>query len=426
MKIVAMVVVVLLGVVAMAAPDPALPQPEAQAGREAPPVAVCALQEGSGRSTRVSVLSTVDGPGTLTAFAGGAVSATEEFQTGPSGSEVIEVVDVAAVGTVGSLVDLPVVSSAVGTVVTGAESLAVETCAATPQPQTFITGGSTISGLSFDLHLMNPYAGEAIVRLIVRSEVGLEASERLDALVIPARTSTIIDFSQVLSGREELSITIETEEGNVIAVGRQRKEGDGALWNAVAGAQDWFIPVPQGGEVKTLFIGTPSNAEVDFWIDLYGPEGLEEAYQSGTIEPRGRVGLDLAAITEEAIGIKVLATGPVVPTLWIDTESGMAATTGLTEPATGWLLPGAGTLDEGLATLVVMNPGIEDTTVSLRPLGGDGLVTEIDLPAETVIEIELGLAHGYLLESADPTVALWVTQREGSAAVSAGVPIPDG
>ncbi len=426
MKYVSLMIGLTLAVGVLLTPAPDAPEPGPAAGVEEPPVAVCAIEEGSGRTTEVVILSTVNGPTRLTLFASGESAGSISQPTGASGSVMIPVVDVAAVGTVGGLVELPISSSAAGVIVTGAESMSAESCADVPTRQSFISGASTIGGHAFELHLMNPYAGQAVVELVVRSDAGIESNDRFESVVVPARSSTVVDFTELIPGRETLSITVETVKGSVIAVGRQSIDDESAVWNAVEGSQDWFLPIPAGGGSKRLLIATPSEVEVEYQIDYYGPEGLEEVYAEGTLSPRGQDSFDLAAITEEAAGVRVISTGPVVPTLWINSDSGLGITTASAVEAARWFLPGAGAIVGGRASVVILSVGIDEAVVSVRSLRAGSLVRAINLPADSVVEIALETADGYLIESTGPIVAMWVTRRVGAGIAAMGVPILDG
>lgn len=425
MKYATLIIVLVLAVGAFLIPAPDAPESGPAAGVEEPAVAICAIEEGSGRTTEVAILSTVDGPTRLTLFAVGEQAGSIGQSTGASGSVTIPVVDVAAVGTVGGLIEMPISSSAAGVIVAGAESTSAESCAAVPTQQSFIDGGSTIGGHTFELQLMNPYAGEAVVELVVQSEAGIESNDRFESVVVPARSSTIVDFTELIPGRETLSIAIETVKGRVLGVGRQGIDQKSAVWKAVEGSQDWFLPIPKGGESKRLVIGTPSNVEVEYQIDYYGPEGLEEVYEAGTLGPRGQNSFDLAAITEEAVGVRIISTGPVVPTLWIDSEAGLGITTASAVDATRWFLPGAGSLAGGQARAVILSVGIEGGLVSVRSLRAESLVRVFNLEADGVLEIGLEAADGYLIESSGPIVAMWVASRGNTGIAAMGVPISD-
>lgn len=424
MRYVAVLLVAAMAAIVALIPAPddpaALPSP----GVAKPPVAVCAVEEGSGRTTQVAVLSTIDGPTRLSLFAGGDAPGSLVTTTGASGSTVIPVTDIAAVGTVGALVELPKASSSAGVVISGPESLMGETCLSTPSPETFLTAASTVSGTSFTLQLMNPYAAEAIVTLRVSSEAGIESNDRFEAVVVPPQSSALLDFATLIPGRENLSVSVETVTGRVIAVGRQGVEGESTLWNAVPGAVDWFVPVPKEGGSRDLVLGNASALEADYEIDLYGSEGVEEAFESGTLPARGRVDVSLSEITTEVVGLHIVSTGPVVPTLRIDWESGFETTTGSPVSANRWMLPGIGA-GGGWATVVIMNAGLEPSTVSIRPLRDDTTVRDIVVQPDDVLELTLEPADGFLIEGTSPIVVLATQHNAGGGSLAIGAPLTD-
>lgn len=426
MRYVALVVIIALATAGVMMPRAEDVVPRPAVGREAPALAVCTVQEGSGRSTTLSVLSTVDGPVQLALFTGGAAAGTLETSTGPSGSTLIPVGDLAAVGTVGGLLELPNPNSTAGVLISGATSFSAEACSASPSPELFLSGGSTVAGESFSMQFINPYAGEAIVSLRVVSEAGVESNERFDSMVVPPRSSRTVDFNELLPGRERLSVAVATELGRVFAIGQQEAEDESSVWNAVPASDDWFLPIPAGEPARTLLIGTPSAIEVDYQIDFYGPEGLEEALVNGVLPGGGHAELDLDEISQETSAVRIVSTGPVVPILRIDSPGGLATTTGSSVESTRWMLPGASSQPGGLASLVVLNASIEDGTVSIRPLRERSSIRELPLQSDGILELTLEAADGYLVESTTPIVAMWVASTGTARSAAIGVPIDDG
>ena len=423
MRMASLAAVVLLAAIAAMSPIQAGPVPGQGVPLSSPPVAVCSLEEGSGRSGSATILSTVDGPVRLTAFAGGSDAGVAEFRTGPSGSAVLEVVDVAALGVVAGLIEMPDPGSAAASVIRGSESLAAEVCAVAPVDQTVLGGGSTASGGRFEVHLMNPYAGDAIISLTVVTEVGLEGGDQFSAMVIPSRGSIVIDFAESFPGRESFAVTVDTISGNVVAVGRQSIEGDAAMWRAAPAAQDWFLPVGTRG-VSRLLLVSPINADIGYQVDLYGPEGYEEAYAEGTLSARSQVWLDFEELAGEAIALRVISGAPIVPTLWSVGEGVIAASPGTTEGG-AWFFPAAGSMD-GSETIVMLNSGIELSTFTVTALGDNPVSRTYELGGEEVLEVELGPADGYLVSSTGPSAILWVAARGDALAFSTGVPLADG
>lgn len=405
-------------------PEPATPLPAA--GTQEQAVAVCPIQEGSGRSTTLAILSTIDGPVQLSLFTGGTTAGTLGTSTGSSGSTLIPVGDVAAVGTVGGLIELPNSSSTAGVTVSGSTSLMAEACTATPSPDTLIVGGSTAAGNFFSVQLMNPYAGEAIVSLRVVSEAGIESDESFDSLIVPPRASQIIDFNDLLPGRERLSVNVVTELGRVVAVGEQGREGESSIWNGLTPEQDWFLPIPAGQPARSLIIGTSSTIDIEYQVDFYGPEGLEEALFTGLLPANGQVELNLDDVSLDTSAVRVVSTGPVVPVLRIDAADGLATTTASHIQANRWMLPGASAPTGGWASVVILNASIEDSTVSVRPLREQSSVRDLTVQSDDVVELALEQADGYLIESSSPVVVMWVARTGLGTSAAIGVPLSDG
>ena len=415
-----------LAVTAILVPDPGTTSPGLPASAEAPPVAVCPVEEGSGRSTAISVVSRVNGPGRFTVFAGGTELGSAVFTTGAAGSFVVPVVDVAAVGVVAGLVELPSASSAAGAVVLGEQSFSADICPRIPFRRTLLAGGSTLSGHKFVVQLMNPYAGEAIVDIVAFSDSGLESTDRLEGIAVPARSSILLEMDDLLPGREFLSLIISTGRGSVIAFGRMEVERDSAIWSAVPGSTDWFLPLPQSDVRRQVVISTDSAAEISYQIDLYGPEGLITAFEAGVIPGRGSVSFDIDAVEPEASGLRVIATAPIAAFLKVEGETGIGITSGAARVAIRWFLPGALVVSEIQGEIVLMNPGTEDASVVVAERRALSTAWDVLLPADSVMSFSLaGAANGIVIDSDYPIVVLWVSERGDSIALSAGVPMSD-
>jgi hypothetical protein len=409
---------------------PVLEPPEAEpvSAIDPPPVAVCPVEEGSGRSTTVGIASSVNGEGRLTAFAGGAPVGSTQFSTGASGSAAVALAEVAALGTAAGLAELPGPQSAAGSLLLGAESVAVESCVATPVQQTLLAGGSTVSDEQYQVHLMNPYAGEALVDLIVQSESGLETAPMLRGISVPSRSSVLIDLTEVLPGRETLSITVEAVSGSVMAAGRYGVGVDVALWHSVAPALDWYVPVPASGAAADLVISTGVSADVEYQLDVYGPEGVVEAFQEGVVPGRGVAVVSLAELGfEVASAMRVVSTQPIAVFLRTKTEAGVAITSGATAPASRWLLPAAGLAPGNTGSTVILNAGLDDATVVVTAHREQSAAEQYVVAAGTVLEVDPieGNANAYSVRGEGSLVALFVTTTPTGTAYSIGVPIPD-
>jgi hypothetical protein len=304
----------------------------------------------------------------------------------------------------------------------------MESCSSVGAASSFLSGGTTAEQRSFEVHLMNPYAGEAVVDLTVTSEVGIESNDLLRSLIVPAASSVIVDMTALLPGRERLSVRIDSSAGRVFAIGRQTGVADTAVWNAVPGATDWLVPVPSLTPPAQLRVGNPSAQEVDFQVDVYGSAGLEEAVISDRVEANGEAVIDLSTLLEGASvqGVRVISTSPVVPTVWFEDQASIAVTSGGTEAASRWLLAGSALPGLESQRVVLLNPGLEDASVIIHSLRAARAQRTVVVPAQTVIELALEPADGFLLEASVPIVGLLSLSGQGSSAVSIGAPLADG
>ena len=232
-------------------------------------------------------------------------------------------------------------------------------------------------------------------------------------------------MSEIIPGREDISVNVDVTTGSAFAVGRQSTGGRVALWRAVQTAQDWWLPIPEGEGTKQLVLASPANSEIEYQIDYYDAGGLQEALETGVLKPRGQHRVDLAALSVDTAGIRVTSTGPLVPALWIDSPKGLAVTNASAVEASAWLLPGAGRRPEGgSARLVVLNIGIDDVTVDLVPMQPTLRPRSFDVPAEGVAEQPLSSAGAYRVEASGPVVVLWTSDVNNKGTAAIGIPIP--
>jgi hypothetical protein len=420
----ALVVAVFAGaVVMMPAPEP--PQPGPAVAVDPPSVSVCPVDEGSGRSTTVGVVATVAGPGLFTAFAGGAPAGSAPFETGASGVAAIPLQEVAPIGVAAGLVELPGDEAASASLMVGSESVAHESCLTVPAPQTLLGAGSTTTGEEYDIQLMNPYSGGAVVDLTVVSESGIESASQLRGIAVPSRSSAVVDMDQILPGRASLAVTIEASTGSVMAVGRLTAGADSALWDAVAPALDWFIPVPSGAGSQVV-VSSGVASDVEYQVDLYGGEGLLEAFQTGVVPAHGFAVVDPGSAAGPT-AVRIISTQPVSVFLRNVGASGASLTAGSTVAAAQWLLPAAGMAPGATGRMVILNAGLDEATVTVTAISDAPVAQEVSVPAGTVVEFPAieGGAHAYTLNGEGLLVPLWVTTTETASAYSTGVPLVD-
>ncbi|MGH8874727.1 MAG: DUF5719 family protein, partial [Acidimicrobiia bacterium] len=418
--------------------------------------AVCPWVISDDRTAAFLALTSVD-QGTaalvadLTFQAAGRAVAEHEVRLNSQGALTVPVADLLQQGVTPALVEVADGRAAAGIVLTESPRLAADTCIDTLPDVWLAPGGSTRTGETLELLLVNPFAEDAVVRVMSASELGIDSSDALEALNVPARSSLTVDLSAQLSLRDELAVTVATRQGLVVAAVRQVGESDAAVWSATAGATEWYLAVPAapvpasaagptttggggatstsaagtvdagGTGVRRLALSTDSALPVNVEIDVFGPEGQQDALLVAEIPAGGQTVVPLDQVGATAFGLRVVAEAPVAAVLVIESETwrAAAAAPGL---ASRWLVPGVGTSGAGTDELWVLNPTAGDTTLQIRNLS-TGETSEVAAAAGQVTRVPVPGGPGVEIRASVDVSVMWTTTLEGSLALSGGVPV---
>ena len=188
------------------------------------------------------------------------------------------------------------------------------------------------------------------------------------------------------------------------------------------------MPVPGGLGTRSVLIANASSVDVEYELDFYGPDGVEEALLSEVIPARGVAVVDVGAITPAPAAVHVVSTGPVAGFVRTQEAGSTSLTSGATVQASRWLLPGAGSIEGGFGSVVVFNPGIEQATFTLTARRGRSEAVSWTIEAGDILEVETfeTQAHGYVVEGDRPLVVLWTISDGLVSASSIGTPLDDG
>jgi len=425
MKWVTAILVLALGAAAALLPEAEAPAPRPEPGIASPPVAVCPTEEGATRSSSLDVMSTIAGVGQVTIFSGGGSAGSGSFDTGASGSASVPVGEIAAVGSAAALVEFPTSESATASVTTGPTVLSAETCSRIPDSQVIVGGGSTINDIPLRLQLMNPYSATAVADITAFSESGRESSEALRSIIVPARSSVVVDIGSILSGRETLNLIVEATRGSIVTSASTEVGGDQAVWRAVAPEQTWYVPFPVFSGSREVVIASSTANDVAYQIDVFGPGGLEEAAIEGTISGGGQVVINVSEISQAALAVRVVTTAPVGVFARLTGEGGLGIAAASPQPTNDWLVPGAGSGADTAGRLAVVNVGVEVTDVTVTEVRESSRSRIFQVQPGQILEVELDAVNsdGVSIASDGQVVPFWIARRGAAVAVSGGFPL---
>jgi hypothetical protein len=383
---------------------------------------VCAGGEaGSGFDSNVAVASEVGGPAQVGLV--GTELALGELVVDQGGGGELDLSEVGELGRVPVLLELPSAEAAASTVTRSGLSLRAAGCTPAPDESLVLAGGSTRTGEELRMMLANPFAGPAQVRVRASSELGLETAPGLEAVTVPASGFVEIDLTRLLPSRNSLTLRLVAEAGRVVAVGRQTGGDDVAGWEAIAGAVDWYLPVPEPAGAARLVVASVAVGRVDVRIDRIEAGGLEEALIEAEIEPGTHLDFSLGDLVSGSAGLRVAASDVVVPVLVFEDGEIRAIGNG-TRLGTRWFVPGAGV--PGADTLIwVLNPLDEPVRVTVTGLGEGATSRSIDVPALSLFAISgfPAPSTGVSVEAEAEVAVAWTAATDVAASYQAGVPL---
>ena len=382
---------------------------------------------------------------------------SEAFSLPSPGARVLNVADVVRLGPSPGFVEYDDGPAGTSTIVTSDAIITGDSCVLSVSKLWQLPGGTTRDGTTMTLRLFNPFPELAKVTVSGISEFGAEPLPELEAIDVPGRSWRDFSLNEIVPFLDDLVLTVGADEGVVIpSIAVQQGAEDEASWLGAGLASNWYFPVAQQDElVPEVVIWNPGTAPVAVEIDAYTTEGPLPAVRSVEVAAGVPTRVLLDDVAEGAFGVHVrgnravsavvVATSPAdvlvveeVPTDDGDEEPTQelvaetvrsAGTTGATELASSWLLPGAGAAPDAASSLWVMNSSADPITVTLQPLGVIPLApAKITVDGGTLkrvaIDEEAAIA-GYLIEATAPIAASWSASAPRGIAFMGGIPIAE-
>jgi hypothetical protein len=245
-----------------------------------------------------------------------------------------------------------------------------------------IPGFDTAAGARSFLHLFNPFAIDATVRVTFGTPEGRVSLALTDNVVVPAGRSVRVDLNEFQPEQPDLAASVEVLAGRVASSGEVRYS---PLRDEVGPQGRVLLPADEAGKLEAAFGYARADELGASWLSVFNPGSREAAVELRVTDPApeaialgetsvpagGVVRIDLTEVTDEPeFGLALLVNNdvPVVAarTTWVSTgdgREGVAASLGAS-PAQRWVLAGGG-LGERRGQVAVYNPGPEAAGVDV-------------------------------------------------------------
>lgn len=347
---------------------------------------------------------------------------------GPGGAEVA-LTGIAVRGDSPGFLEFDAGPAAAAVTVLGPEVVAADSCVASGPDVWYFPGGSTMAGETLTLRLFNPFPETAKVSVGGVSEIGVEALGELRSLSVNPRSWRDISFEELLRQRQDLVVTVTTEEGLIVpAMAMTDPQGED-WWPGAGVSQQWEFPVVRtaGSEDASLVVANPGLSTASVTVDVFTEEGPRPAAFSLEVQADSPGRISFAAISEEVIGARIISDVPVTAAVVTRGEAGLAVTPGVPAPARVWLLPGLRSFGLQEGSLWLLNGGDEVVSVTITIIGAEGVVAEnVMVGPGSQLQVPASQdAVGYLVTSTQPFSAAWSVTGPGDFAFASGSAVPD-
>lgn len=391
------VVVALLGLGAVLGPQTPEPSNELPVAGDGPYLVCPGAVAGGGFVGRLGLFADDPATGRVTVLS--PEGASTSIQPVGLGGATLEVGDLVELG------DTPLYLEASGqiaggTLASAGEAISLAGCVRAGAGPMVALGIATVGDESASIHLVNPFARDANLRLALVSELGTDTPGDLETLRLPAATHIEIALGQILTGREAVSVEVEVLSGLAAMSVVRAGSTDVAASEAVAGATEWYLPLLPTGLAGQLHIRSLGTVAGDYRVDRVDVSGTAEGVAGAAINPGEQVVLSLADLGATQGGVVVVASEPVVAALVIQDGNRRAIMAGGIL-ASRWVVPVSARLLEGQNQIWIFNPGDTPLIASIARLDAGAPVSSVEIPPGATIEVlpgDIG-GGGVLVES---------------------------
>jgi Family of unknown function (DUF5719) len=297
--------------------------------------------------------------------------------------------------------------------IVGQIDLAVGPCARRAGEDWYFAAGTTERGVEANAALFNPFNDDAIVDLTFATDAGFVAPADLQALVVPRRSRVTVPVGNFVRRQAQMALHVHVRTGRIVAeqsltftAENETRRGVTLSLGAPRPAPAWTLPAgsPEDGASHALLVANFEPAATEVEIVPRFEEQIDARPRAVPVGGRTVAVVDLASLagTDAPFAFDVRTTRPsqvVVESLasWGPPSATTGSATAWASPvrASGWTFAVGRLVPEGDATLSVLNPGRNATTVNLLAYasgGGDepDPVGELTVPAGGQARFDLG------------------------------------
>jgi hypothetical protein len=323
-------------------------------------------------------------------------------------------------------------------------TLGAERCVAQPHGTWFLQDLPTGPKESSWVVLMNPFAEDATVNVLVRTEKRVIRPGALSPVVVPAGRSISVrmnPFALEAPGETTITAQVTAEIGRVVVGGlASTPAGIRSTPAAAAPGTLWGIPVAEYDGSPHLIVVNPGDERSDLAVVSQGPGGQQLVSGLGGLSLPGQAvrTIDVGGLHDAGLAVQATNRQPILASAVVTLADGVSAVlNGSAAPRRSWLVMPGLPPDGGRSTAIIQNVGRVPVQVQLTAIGAGGPISGFAagsvtvLPGRTITvraSADGGSPVSVLVRSDRPTLvvsgASFLSTGSGFA-YTLGMPLPD-
>jgi hypothetical protein len=214
------------------------------------------------------------------------------------------------------------------------------------------------------------------------------------------------------------------DSGLVVAGMKRSGPSDVATSEAVAASTQWFFALPDFGFDGAIHLRSLAEVDTAFRIDRIQPDGVVEGVGEGVLGAQTLEVIPVENVAGPGSGLIVSAVEPVAAAIVYTFEGVRAVSTGITRESVRWSAPVSAVLNEGQATVWILNTSGQALTARIERVGISAVQTAEIPPGMTTGVFVTGARGGAIEVSADGNIVVFYGVLSGaSVGMSAAVPV---
>ena len=277
------------------------------------------------------------------------------------------------------------------------QQLATVPCATTAGTDWYFAAGTTVRGVAQWLVLEDPFAADARVNVVLRTDAGLQELPSLSGLDVPGRSRVVIPIHDEAVRRDRVSVEVHAVVGRVVASQTIRygaptgTPGVATSIGAVKPATSWSFP---GGDTRTgasEVVAIANVGQLDARVNVQAqtaskqivhpvqvnvPSGGVSWVQIGDCTTATPACLDVPHRIGYVLLVQSDSDAPIVAQTLSrfngdrGSTFGVATSMGSTHPSRSWVIARTGARGQRSTSIALSDPGLKPAHIAVTIVRG--------------------------------------------------------